>query len=76
MSHTLVLDIPEEAYAELLRAASLNGLAPEQVAQRILEDMLVDPVLQLAGCIKSPVTDAGERHDEYIGQAIYDQSDF
>ena len=29
-----------------------------------------DPLLALAGTLTSDVTDIGERHDEYIGQAL------
>jgi hypothetical protein len=74
MSHTLVLDIPEEAYEELTRSARRKGQSPEKVAAGILADSLTDPVLKLAGCLSFPSADLGERHDEYIGAAIHAES--
>lgn len=34
-------------------------------------DVSTDPLLQLAGCISSDVTDVAKNHDYYIGQALY-----
>lgn len=70
MSHTLVLEIPEEAYEELVRSATRNGQQPEAVAAEILADSLTDPVMKLAGCLSMPFDDIAERHDEYIGHGL------
>jgi predicted DNA-binding antitoxin AbrB/MazE fold protein len=32
-----------------------------------------DPLLRLAGTIESDVTDAADRHDQYLGQALADE---
>jgi hypothetical protein len=37
--------------------------------QKSTED---DPLLQLAGVFESDIADIGERHDEYIGEALKD----
>ena len=73
MGHTLVVEIPEDAYVELLRSASHKGQAPERMASDILADTLTDPVMKLAGCISTPFSDAGQRHHEYIGAGLLHQ---
>jgi hypothetical protein len=75
MSHTLVLDIPEEAYEELVCSASEKGQDPETIAAKMLAESLADPVMRLAGCLSMPFSDIGDRHDEYIAQAIYEEAD-
>jgi hypothetical protein len=69
VSRTLVLTIPEEAYEELLRSADAKGQAPEDVATEILAWNL-DPLMRLAGSLSAPVSDIGDRHDEYIGEGL------
>ncbi len=54
MSHKLVLEIPEDAYDELVRTASRKGQPAEHVAVDILADRLTDPVMRLAGCLSMP----------------------
>jgi hypothetical protein len=73
MSHTLVLEIPNDAYEELVRSAHQRGQAPERIAADILAENLTDPVMKLAGCISLPFTDIGERHDDYIGAGLVPQ---
>lgn len=75
MSRTLVLEIPEDAYEELVRSASRKGRQPERVAVEILADTLTDPVMRLAGCLSMPYADIAERHDEYIGAGLLPQPD-
>ena len=75
MSHTLVVEIPEEAYEELVRSASQKGQPPERIAAEILADTLTDPVMKLAGCLSMPFSDIGDRHDEYIGAGLLAQPD-
>jgi hypothetical protein len=71
MSHTLVLDLSDEAYEELVRVSDEECQAPELIASKMLNDLLPDPLLRLSGAIKSPVVDVGVRHDEYIGEGIH-----
>lgn len=75
MSHTLVLEIPNEAYEELVRSAQKQGQPPERIAADILAESLADPVMRLAGCLSMPFTDIGDRHDEYIGAGLLSQPD-
>lgn len=65
-----MLDIPDEAYEELVHAANEKGQPPETIAAKILADSLADPVMKLAGCLCVPFRDIGERHDEYIGAGL------
>ena len=71
MRHRLVLDVSEEAYAELLRRSGEKSETPEWIASRMLDRLLPDPLLRLAGAIKSTVPDISVRHDEYLGEAIH-----
>ena len=70
-----MVEIPEETYDELVRSASQKGQPPERMAAEILADTLTDPVMKLAGCLSMPFSDIGERHDEYIGAGLLEQSD-
>jgi hypothetical protein len=75
MRHTLVLDIPEEAYQDLVRSANEKGQSAEKAAAEILADALGDPVLKLAGCLSFNSPDIAARHDEYIGAGIHAKPD-
>jgi hypothetical protein len=74
MSHTLTLDLPNEVYEPLSRKARQDGRKPEDVATEWLTAAVqretADPLLQLAGTLEADVTDIGERHDHYIGEAL------
>jgi hypothetical protein len=70
MSHTLVVNLSDEAYEELVRASSEERQTPGVVASKILDDLLDDPLLKLSGAIKTWVADMGVRHDDYIGEGI------
>lgn len=71
MGHSITIDLSDEAYKELVAIADRKSQVPELVASEILNDLLPDPLLKLAGTIDSPVRDVAERHDEYIGEGIY-----
>jgi hypothetical protein len=75
MSQTLTLNLSDEAYDELLRAARERDQSPESVASKILDSSLSDPLLRLSGCIDSPITDVAERHDEYLGRELFNTHD-
>lgn len=75
MSRKLTLEIPEDAYDELVRTADQKGQPPERIAVEILADRLTDPVMRLAGCLSMPYADIAKRHDEYIGAGLLPQPD-
>jgi hypothetical protein len=74
MGHTLTLDIPEAVYVSLLQQAQHAEKTPEEAVLAWLTSAVRrwtdDPLLQLAGCFASPVTDVSDRHNAYLGQSI------
>lgn len=74
MTHTLVLDLPDEVFESVAKKADQEGTTPE----RLVADWLAsttqlsddDPLLKLAGCFESGLGDVGARHDEYLGEAL------
>jgi hypothetical protein len=74
MRQTLTLELPHETYEALRKVAEGMKRRPEEVAAEWLtaavQRLTSDPLLQMSGVHASEVTDAGARHDEYIGQAL------
>lgn len=77
---TVTLRLKPEVEARLHEQAKTKGLPFDEYVAKLLEDAAPapagehgtdDPLLQLIGAFTSPVTDAAERHDYYIGQALY-----
>jgi predicted DNA-binding antitoxin AbrB/MazE fold protein len=64
---------PESVRAAIAKIAALPTEPGPAVNGREQDDELSDPLLQLAGDIESDVTDAGERHDVYLGLALADE---
>jgi hypothetical protein len=78
MTHQLTIDLPDEVYQPLLQRAQATGRTVEAVAKESLADSIrgVPPgsrLRPLAGSWASNVPDAGIRHDEYLGQAQFDE---
>jgi hypothetical protein len=78
MAHPLTIDIPEPVYHTLEKWATQQGTTPEAlardwVARRIIE-LENDPLMRWAGAIDSEVADVAERHDEYLAQALSQES--
>ena len=75
MSHPLTIDIPEEVFSYLNKLALQQGKTPETLAQELVstavQELEEDPLLRWAGAIDSEISDVAERHDYYIGQALY-----
>jgi hypothetical protein len=78
MAHKLTLEIPDDVYKLLCHEANEVQSAPEELATEWLIATIQrignDPLMQLAGTFESEVTDAGERHDYYIGQALMQET--
>ena len=70
MAQTLVLELPQDAWDQLVQTAAQKGLEPSSVACEMLTDSLTDPVMKLAGCLSAPISDVSERHDEYLGVGL------
>jgi hypothetical protein len=77
MVHKLTVELPDEAYEYLCREAGEMKATPEEIADEWLAGtirrMANDPLLQLAGTLECDVPDVSERHDDYIGQALYEE---
>jgi hypothetical protein len=75
MSHPLTIDVPEEVFSYLNKLALQQGKTPETLAQELVttavQELEEDPLLRWAGAIDSEISDVAERHDYYIGQALY-----
>jgi len=75
MSHSLTIDVPEEVFSYLNKLALQQGKTPETLAQELVstavQELEEDPLLRWAGAVDSEISDVAERHDYYIGQALY-----
>jgi hypothetical protein len=87
MTKTLTITLPNALEQTLTETAAQTNQSTEALILQLLTQNLIgqetpvvavplelpdDPLLQLAGCITSDVGDAADRHDYYIGKAIYD----
>jgi hypothetical protein len=78
MAHQLVLEVPDEVYQPLLRRAQDTGRPLEAVAADCLAEAVQprgpsERLRRWAGAIDSGISDLAQRHDEYIGLALYDE---
>jgi hypothetical protein len=78
MSHQVTLELPEEVYRPLAEQARATGQTVETVAQARLAEAVArgEPGSKLrkwAGAFDSGLPDLGQRHDDYIGQALLDE---
>ncbi|MEI2690691.1 MAG: hypothetical protein V9H69_13680 [Anaerolineae bacterium] len=80
MTHALTLELPEQVYETLMKAATRQGQRPEAVAIQWLatasESQLDDPFEQFIGAFSSNVPDWADRHDEYLRPAMLPEYDF
>jgi len=76
MDHKLMLEVPEEVYEPLLKAAEQTGQAPEALALRWLAQAIRrtvdDPLEPFIGAFASGGSDWADRHDRYLGEAALD----
>jgi len=75
MGHSITINLSDNTWEDLLRAGRDRNQTPEIVAEQLLSDLVADPLLSLAGCVEYAPDDLSERHDEYIGAAIYSEQD-
>lgn len=77
MGHTLLLDLPQEVYESLVETAQKTGETLEALAVRLLtrtvQSFADDPLEPFIGAFKSDIPDWGDKHDEYLGQALWDE---
>jgi len=77
MAHQLTLEVSDEVYQPLLQKAQATGQSVEEVARAYLAESIGTRgpggrLRKWGGFWDSNVPDAGERHDDYLGQALHD----
>ena len=74
MERTLTLEVPEEVFEPLAKAAEQTGQTPEELAVQWLTNVArqfaEDPVEKFIGAFDSGVTDWADQHDKYIGEQL------
>jgi hypothetical protein len=77
MRHILTIKIPEDIYLRLEKWASQQGTTPAALATDLVSRRVVeleqDPLMRWAGALDSKVSDAAERHDDYLGHALAEE---
>jgi len=77
MSATLTIELPNELLDRLQRESAKAGKTPEALAIECLDAALAkEPgfaIRRWAGAWASGMTDASLRHDELIGEALYEE---
>lgn len=86
MPKILTITLPDALEQALAQTAAQANQSTEEVVVQLLTQSLMhdensspepnptaDPLLQLAGCIESDISDLADNHDYYIGQALYDE---
>lgn len=76
MSHTLVLDVPQEIYLPLLKSAKRDERTPEDLAVLWLKNTVQqmetedDPLEKFIGAWKSNYPNWSSQHDKLIGEEL------
>jgi predicted transcriptional regulator len=78
MSTTLTISVSDAVMARLRERAAAAGTTPEAVVAADLEQMAVaakpgDKLRKWVGAFNSGIPGWAEKHDEYLGQALYDE---
>jgi hypothetical protein len=77
MSATLTIQVSDALLEQLRLRAAREGKTPEALASECLNQLLPLPpggfLTRWAGAFASGVPDASLRHDELLGQALYDE---
>lgn len=74
MTHSLVLEVPENIYQSLAEKASKNGKKIEEIAlEKLAKDeskQIEDPFEKFIGAFDSGGMNWAEKHDEYLGENL------
>lgn len=78
MTHVLRLQLSEDLYEPLIRAAAQAGQTPEELAVRWLaaavQHFADDPLEKFIGAFSSNISDWADQHDRYLGQGLINTS--
>jgi hypothetical protein len=70
----LNLDLPDALSRSLAMRAARSGQSPNEFVlhslERILNETTEDPLLQVLGTLEADTPDLGQKHDEYLAQAL------
>ncbi|WP_008313404.1 hypothetical protein [Leptolyngbya sp. PCC 6406] len=77
----ITIDLPEALQQTLIHQATQNQTTPENLIIQVLNQYLqpaiatadTDQLLSLIGTLDLGTTDLAENHDEYIGEALYQE---
>ena len=73
----LNLELPDSLSRSLVERAAREGQSPNEFVvyslTRILNEVTVDPLLEVLGTLESDTPDIGQRHDDYLTQALHDK---
>ena len=74
MTHSLVLEVPENIYQPLAEEAEAKGRKVEEIALEKLAKhesaQIEDPLDKFVGAFKSDVPDWADNHDKYLGENL------
>ena len=74
MGRKVLLDMPEKVYKSLAEAAEVTGQPPEEYMVEILTSVTQngqeDPFEKHIGAYPTNIPGWGDRHDQYIGEAV------
>jgi hypothetical protein len=77
MSRTLSVQIPDEHFAALEQIAKREGVSAEHLGSSWLSAAIgrvaADPVMSLAGTLKTGTSDLASRHDQYLANHLDDE---
>jgi hypothetical protein len=77
MSHILQLEVSEDVYASLVKAARERGAATETLVTEwlavVVQELDEDPLEKHIGAFDSHGLDWADNHDRYLGEAIMSQ---
>ncbi len=74
MTHSIVLEVPENIYQEIVKEAESKKRKVEEIAlERLAKDApreIEDPLDKFVGAFRSDVPDWADNHDKYLGEEL------
>jgi hypothetical protein len=71
---TITLELPQNIYEPLQKAAAKAGLSPQELITKLLGQTIQafadDPLEEFIGAFRSDIPDWGANHDRYLGQEL------
>jgi hypothetical protein len=71
---TITLELPQNIYEPLKKAAAKAGQSPQELITKLLGQTIKafadDPLEEFIGAFRSDIPDWSENHDRYLGQEL------